>query len=59
MATKGHWCGQDTDHQQKNKVDIEKELREIREKMEKLALKMKQDEKVQWRYEWPLKGKAK
>jgi hypothetical protein len=31
MATEGHRCGQDRDHQQKNKVEIEKELKEIRE----------------------------
>jgi hypothetical protein len=59
MATEGHMGGQGKDHQQKNKVEIDKELTEIREKMERLALKMQQDAKVHWTYEWPLKRKVK
>jgi hypothetical protein len=39
MATESHWCGQDKDRQQK-KTKIEKELNEIRENMERLALKI-------------------
>jgi hypothetical protein len=41
----------------KDKVD--KELREIRENMENIALKMQQETKVHWTYEWPLKRKVK
>ena len=59
MVTEGHMGGQSRDHQQKNKVEIDKELTEIREKMERLALKMQQDAKVHWTYEWPLKRKVK
>jgi hypothetical protein len=40
MATRGHRHGQDKDHQQMKKEQVDKELREIREKMENLALKM-------------------
>jgi methyl coenzyme M reductase subunit D len=58
MATEGHRGGQDKDHQQKTKVEIDKELIEIRAKMERLALKMQQDAKVHWTYEWPLKRKV-
>jgi len=39
-------------------VEIDKELREIREEMESLALKMQREGKVCWRYEWPLKRKT-
>jgi hypothetical protein len=46
MATKGHMGGQGKDQQQKNKVEIDKELTEITETMERLALKMQQDAKV-------------
>jgi hypothetical protein len=35
------------------------ELNEIRERMEQLALRIQQEEKVQWRYECPLNMKAK
>jgi formyltetrahydrofolate synthetase len=59
MDTKGHMGGQGKDHQQKNKVEIDKELIEIRENMERLALKMQQDAKVHWTYKWPLKRKLK
>jgi hypothetical protein len=59
MATEGHRGGQGEDHQQKNKAEIDKELREIREKMENIALKMQQEAKVHWKYEWPLKKKEK
>jgi hypothetical protein len=41
------------------KIEIDKELTEIREKMERLALKMQQYAKVHWTYEWPLKRKVK
>jgi hypothetical protein len=35
------------------------ELNEIRARMEKLTLKMQQDAKVHWVYEWPMKKKVK
>jgi hypothetical protein len=34
---------------------MEKELSEIRAEMERLAFNMQQEEKVFWRYKWPLK----
>jgi len=44
---------------QKIKVEIDKELMEIMKEMEMLALKMQQQARVRWRYEWPLKRKNK
>jgi hypothetical protein len=35
------------------------ELIEIRARMERIALKMQQEAKVHWRYEWPLNMKVK
>jgi hypothetical protein len=43
----------------KVKQEIDKELAEIRARMEQLTLKMQQEAKVHWRYEWPLNKKAK
>jgi hypothetical protein len=59
MDTKGHERGGRGDHQQMNKAEIDKELAEIRARMEQLTLKMQQEAKVHWRYEWPLNRKAK
>jgi hypothetical protein len=59
MATEGHKCGRRGDHKKKSKAEIDKELIEIRERMEQLTLKMQQETKVHWRYEWPLKRKVK
>jgi hypothetical protein len=59
MATEGHKCGRRGDHQKKRKEKIDKELIEIRERMEQLTLKMQQETKVHWTYEWPLKRKVK
>jgi hypothetical protein len=52
-------CGRRGDRQKKSKAEIDKELIEIRERMEQLTLKMQQEAKVHWRYEWPLKRKVK
>jgi hypothetical protein len=38
---------------------LTKNSAEIRARMEQLTLKMQQEEKVHWRYEWPLNRKAK
>jgi hypothetical protein len=59
MSTEGHEHGPREDRQQKSKAEIDRELNEIREKMERLAFKMKQDAKVDWVYEWPMKKKVK
>jgi hypothetical protein len=59
MVTEGHKRGRREDCPWKRKAEIDKELSEIRAEMEKLALKMQHEEKVRWRYEWPLKRKSK
>jgi hypothetical protein len=38
---------------------MDKELTEIRARMEELAFRMQQDEKSRWVYEWPMKTKVK
>jgi hypothetical protein len=55
MAVGSHENGRGEVCPQKRKVEIDKELREIRAEMESLALKMQWEGKVRWRYEWPLK----
>jgi DNA-directed RNA polymerase subunit E'/Rpb7 len=59
MATEGHKCGRRGHRQKKSKSEIDKELIEIRARMEQLTLNMKQETKVHWTYEWPLNGKVK
>jgi hypothetical protein len=59
MATEIHRRGREADHKKKRKVEMDQELKEIRAKMERLRLKMQKEAKVHWRYEWPLKRKAK
>jgi len=36
---------------------MDKEIEEIRAKMDRLALKMQQEAQVHWRYEWPMNKK--
>jgi hypothetical protein len=38
---------------------MDKELAKIRSRMEELALRMQQDARTHWVYEWPLRRKAK
>jgi hypothetical protein len=59
MAIEGHERGQGKDHQQKGKYEMDKELAEIRMRMEKLAFQMQESTKVHWVYEWPIRRKAK
>jgi hypothetical protein len=59
MATEGHERGQRGDRQKKSKAEIDEELAEIRERMEQLTLKIQQETKTRWTYEWPLKRKEK
>jgi hypothetical protein len=42
-----------------SKAEIDKELTEIRVRMEQLTLKMQQEAKVHWRYEWPMTKRVK
>jgi hypothetical protein len=46
MVTEGHERGGRGDHYQKSKVEIDKELTEIRARMEQLTLKMQQEVKL-------------
>jgi hypothetical protein len=59
MVVGGHEHVQGEVFPQKTKVEMDKELSEIREKMETLALNMQQEEKVHCRYEWHLKRISK
>jgi hypothetical protein len=59
MATEGHGCGGKKNHQQQRKDEMDKELAEIRARMEELALRVQQNAKTHWVYEWPLRRKAK
>jgi hypothetical protein len=59
MATEVHERGQRGDHQNKTKAEIDKELTEIRERMEQLALIMQQNAEACWVYEWPIKKRVK
>jgi hypothetical protein len=55
MVTGGHKHCRGEDCTQRRKVEMDKELSEIQAEMEKIALKMKKEEKVRWRYRWHLK----
>jgi hypothetical protein len=59
MNTKGHGRSQGRDQKKKSKPYMDLELIEISEIMEKMALKMQQEARVHWRYEWTLNMKVK
>jgi hypothetical protein len=59
MGIEGHGRGGKKNHQQKRKDEMDKELMEIRARMEELSFQMQQDEKTQSMYEWPLRRKEK
>jgi hypothetical protein len=59
MATEGHGHGGREDHKQKKNPEMDLELAEIRARMEELALRVQQNAKTHWVYEWPLRRKAK
>jgi hypothetical protein len=44
---------------QKKNPEMDLELTEVRERIEHLALRMQQDAKTHWVYEWPLRRKVK
>jgi hypothetical protein len=59
MATEGHRHDGKKIHQKPSKAEMDKELIEIRARMEELALQMQQDAISHWVYEWPMKTKVK
>jgi regulator of replication initiation timing len=59
MATEGHEHGQREGHKKKWNPKMDMELNEIRERMEQLTLKIKQDAKAHWVYECPMRKKLK
>jgi hypothetical protein len=59
MATEGHGCGHREDHNKKKNLEMDLELAEVRERIEQLALRMQQDAKLHWVYEWPIKRRVK
>jgi hypothetical protein len=59
MVIEGHRRDGKKIHQQPNKDEIDKELVEIRARMEELALQMQQDARSHWVYECPMRTKVK
>jgi hypothetical protein len=59
MDTEGHGSGGKKNHQQQRKDEMDKDLAEIRVRMEELALRVQQNTKTHWVYEWPLRRKEK
>jgi hypothetical protein len=59
MATEDHGHGHREDRKQKKNSEMDLELAEVRERIEKLVLRMQQDAKTHWEYEWPMKRKVK
>jgi hypothetical protein len=59
MATEGHRQGPRGDHKQMRKEEMDKELNETREELNRLMLQWQRMQQGSWRYEWPMKGKVK
>jgi hypothetical protein len=59
MVVEGHGCGGKKNHQQQKYAEMEKELIEIRERMEEFSFRMQQDVKPRWVCEFPMKTKVK
>jgi hypothetical protein len=59
MAIEGHRQGPRGDHKKIRKEEMDKELKETREELDRLMQKMQQEEQGRWRYEWPMKRKVK
>jgi hypothetical protein len=55
MATEGHRYAERKNPELMSATEREKELADIREKMEELELRMRQNTKQRWVYEWPMK----
>jgi hypothetical protein len=59
MASEGHEHGRREDHKNKYNPEMDSYLNQIRLRMEQLELRMQHEEKVHWRYEYPMNRKAK
>jgi hypothetical protein len=59
MAIEGHACSGNNNHHQQENAARDKELTEIRARMDELSLWVQQDTKSRWVYEWPMKTKIK
>jgi hypothetical protein len=59
MATEGHARNGKNIHQQQSNDVMDKEIAEIIERMDELALHMQQDARSHWVYECPMKTKVK
>jgi hypothetical protein len=58
MAIEVQECGHREDCKQQSEAEMDKELAEIRARMEELAFRMQQDAKSRWVYEWLMKSKV-
>jgi hypothetical protein len=59
MAIEGHRYAGRKNPELMSKVEIDEELADIRARDGKLALRMQQNAKSRWVYEWPMKTKEK
>jgi hypothetical protein len=59
MVTEDHGRGHKEDHKKKKKLEMDLELTEVRARIEQLALRMQQNTKTHWVYEWPMRRKEK
>jgi hypothetical protein len=61
MAIEGHRQGPRGDHKKMSREEMDKEIKETREELNRLMLKWMNAtrEKGRWRYEWPMKRKVK
>jgi hypothetical protein len=55
MTTEGHVHSGNKNFQQQENVALDKNLVEIRARMDELEFGMQQDTKSRWVYEWPMK----
>jgi hypothetical protein len=55
MATKGQRYVGRKNPELMSRTEIDEELTDIKEKLEKLALRMQQNAKSRWVYEWPMR----
>jgi hypothetical protein len=55
MATEGHKHAEKKSPELMSAAEMDKELADIKREMEELELKMRQDRKPRWVYEWPMK----